>query len=880
MKLKKFAAIFMVVMTIMSIMSILPMALTMVNAAEVTDNIVWESNPDMILYDDNKSVNAFSGTNEAKYDILKKFDNNGAFYSVCFSETGKGSVNNCAIARSPIDYENESFGWLNNKGVLSAIAPYLYITFEYRVSCENPLPSDTVLSVNAIHDNGTKIAELAKVNISGSNSWVKYDTSKIISSSFGNSWKSAYISFSISSSSGNLIGTQTVDIKSIALILNDNDKSVINTALNKVTGIANINNFTKGIYVSGNKGKKNYYDLFKAYDENTCLSQNNYSDSYKVYASYAERCDLALSRTLAEGYEETAISNMVIVKVKPDTNYNIKQVIATKKDGTVIVAKVKKKNSEYTFSMPQSDVTISASVVYEEERELAFLWKNHPASYHTNPKYHNANVGFSIVDGGNQSAYRFVLEKNTGEVRISGNENTNVTAQRYYDTSHFYTSIKLVTESEDRTVKIGISDGMVYEATIPETEGFTSIEIPLKDISKAGNFDYFRVFFDNRQVGDEVYIGETFVFNKKIEGTVDDAWQKIFDMSDYTKSETNTLLGVLCDTDSSKDPWCENGSTVGNVLKWDIAWYYSFQNKAPYILIPNEELKGELYYTTFYQDEFNVTDVTDYIDTGYLEFYIYCDTDGVEIPISVEARGKQPRDFATFKVKYDKSKARDDGYMQVRIPFTYFSDAGIDMSRIGHIVFRGTQTSAFCDFFLISSFRLYSNLADVPDPEPIVEPEPEPERDIPLDLDSNILNAELDKENMILYVPKNTKIWEVLSALNFDTNETNVDFYNGEFIEEDDVEVTENMNMVVYRRGYVVTEFSIKSKIKEIQINSSNQSETTLNNKIPSDTEKNNTVSPNTGDKSVPGVFLLLSIVSCCTIIILTNRKKIRRLYK
>lgn len=872
MKIKSIIAVFAAVMIVIAAF---PTVSTVVNAVSSSDNVIWETNPDMILADDSGSLNAFSGANTAKYDVLKKFDVNGAFYSIDFAETGNGSVSNCAIAKSSIDSNTVNFGWLNNKGVLSAIAPYLYIGFEYRVSCESPLPSDTLLSINAVQDNGTKIAELAKVNISNTDGWKTYDFAKIISSSFSNAWKSAYISFSISSSNGNLIGTQTVDVKNIALVLNDNDKSGINTALNKVAGIANINNFTKGIYVSGNNGKKNYYELFKVYDENTCLSQKNHSDSYKVSVNYPEKCDIAISRTLAEGHEQTSLSDMVIVKVKPDTNYNIKQVIATNKDGTVIVAKVKNKNSEYTFSMPQSDVTVSASVVYEEERDFAFLWKNHPASYHTNPKYHNATCGLSIVDGGNQSAYQFVLEKNTGEIRISGNENTNITAQRYYETAYFYTSIKLDTQSQNRTVKIGISDGMVYEVDIPDTDKYTTVEIPLKNISKQGSFEYFKVYLDNREVGDTICVGETFVFSKKIDGTVDDAWAQIFDMSNYTKSETNTLLGVICDTDSSKDPWCENGSTVGNVLKWDIAWYYSFQNKAPYILIPNEDLKGEMYYTTFYQDEFNVTDVTDYIDTGYLEFYIYCDTDGIEVPISVEARGTQPRDFATFKVKYDKSKAREDGYMQVRIPFTYFSDAGIDMSRIGHIVFKGTQTSAFCDYFLISSFRLYSNLADVPDPEPIVEPEPEPERDIPLDLDGKILNANLDKENMVLYVPKNTKIWEILSALNFDTNETNVDFYNGEFIEEDDVEVTEDMSMIVYRRGYIVTEFSIKNKVKEALLNSSNKAETALNNKNPSNTGKNNAVSPNTGDASVPGIFLFLSVISCCTIIILlANRKK------
>ena len=142
-------------------------------------------------------------------------------------------------------------------------------------------------------------------------------------------------------------------------------------------------------------------------------------------------------------------------------------------------------------------------------------------------------------------------------------------------------------------------------------------------------------------------------------------------------------------------------------------------------------------------------DITDYVDTGYMEFYIYCDTDGIEVPFSVEASGHDPRTFATFKVKYDKAKARKDGYMQVRIPFTYFADSGLNLDEICRVTIKGTQSSLYCDYFLLSSFRFYTNLADIPDPEPIVEPEPEPERDLPLEIDSSILNAKLDKEKMI-----------------------------------------------------------------------------------------------------------------------------------
>ena len=65
-------------------------------------------------------------------------------------------------------------------------------------------------------------------------------------------------------------------------------------------------------------------------------------------------------------------------------------------------------------------------------------------------------------------------------------------------------------------------------------------------------------------------------------------------------------------------------------------------------------------------------------------------------------------------------------------------------------------------------------------------------------------------EKMILYVPEGTKIWEVLAALVFDTNETYVDFYNGESIEDEATVVTKDMDMLVYRRGFLLASFDIE----------------------------------------------------------------------
>ena len=552
------------------------------------------------------------------------------------------------------------------------------------------------------------------------------------------------------------------------------------------------------------------------------------------------------------------------------------------------------RNAKFSFNMPAQDVTISANIVYEKERELTFLWQNNPGTHNVNPWYSKEGGGWKQVDGFNQTAYEFNITKNEGVVYIYGINNASITLQRYFDTAYFYTNIKLKTESNDRKVKIAVSNNMYYETEIPETDDWTIVKIPLKSIADGPSFGNFRIDLTNRQAGDVITVGETVVFNKELDCTIDEAWAKIYDVSHYEKSDKNTLLGVIGDPDGDVNPWTENGSTVGVVMGWDIAWYYSFQNSAPYIIIPKEDLKGKHYFTTLYGS--SLIDASKYVDTGYLEFYIKSETDGIEVPFSVESIGHARSTYATFSVIYDKSKARDDGYMQVRIPFTYFEDAGLNMDRICRVTIKGNQTSAFCDFFLISSMRFYSNLADVPDPDPIVVPEPEPERDMPVEFDTNVLNGKFDVANKTLFVPGNTQIWEVLSALTFDTDETTVDFYqkaDKTFIDDELTVLTEQMTFYIYRRGYFLDKFKIKILTEEttttvtetvevddgeweeyIEYETFGDAEHSKEEYSDEDYSDNDT--PKTGDSSEPFAALIVLIVSAAGILFFViNRKKI-----
>ena len=864
------------------------------------DYIIWQASTDLLLADEQSKVNdTFTeGSGARKYDTYKMNDETGSFYSIKFAETGNGKDTNYAFAKSNLNSKTSNFGWLNSNKVLNALAPYLYVGFDYRVKASETLPADTTLSLNAAQIDDGAVAKLASVNVAGAEEWKEYPVTKINATAFSKVWSSGSFTVSLTSATGGLAGTQTVDIKNIIIVIKDSDKTKLNQALNKISGIGSIENFTKNIYV-GTGSRKDYFKLFTTFDETTAQSGRNYTDTYKINITYPELCDICVSRTMAAGSDDKNFSDAVTVRVKPQMNHIIKKLIATAKDGTVIAATMVKKNSEYTFNMPPQDVTVSAEVVYEEEREIAFLWKNDPGTYSVNPWYSNSGGSWQRVDGGDTSAYQFTISKNQGVAYVYGANNVGITVERYFNTAYFYTSLKLVTESEDRTVKIGITDNMYYEVTVPESDKLVPVKIPLKDIAKSATFGTFKIDLTNRQAGDIITVGETVVFNKEIEGTIDEAWAKIYNISHYEKNETNTLLGVIGDPEGTIDPWAENrsdigpdGNTIGTVVSWDLAWYYSFQNIPPYILIPQEDLMGKHYFTTFYGSA--PIDASDCVDTGYLEFFIYSDTDGIEVPFSVESGGHANRHFVSFSVIYDKSKARDDGYMRVQIPFTYLSDSGANMDNIVRVTLKGNQTSLFCEYFLISSFRFYDRYADVPEPEPIVVPEPEPERDLPLELDEKIINAKLDKENMVLYVPEDTKMWEILAALTFDTDETYVEFYNvydKKVADDDETVLTNDFDMIIYRRDYYLNRFIVKPLVTEttttqtvtVELDSegniiSEENYTDSTEEITTDDIGNQSTTkiPQTGDNSHPTAALLWAIISGLgALAILVNHKKI-----
>ena len=196
--------------------------------------------------------------------------------------------------------------------------------------------------------------------------------------------------------------------------------------------------------------------------------------------------------------------------------------------------------------------------------------------------------------------------------------------------------------------------------------------------------------------------------------------------------------------------------------------------------------------------------MSEWMETGYLEFYIKSETDGLCIPFNVESMGNS-RKCIPLKVVYHADKARPDGYMKVQIPLSYLYAMGLDLSKIQYIQIRGIQEVN--DDIYLSAFRFYSNLA--PDePDPVVEPE---ETVIYFfQIDEKLFKGTVDHKNLTLTVPYRTYLWELLAGLKFDALDMSVIVKDADGRSQtEDVILTADMTLTLMQDGYIVDEYKI-----------------------------------------------------------------------
>lgn len=241
-------------------------------------NSIWYASPDRLGAKDGENVTAWVRDEYVppKYNTYVVDDEEGSYYHIEMNADGvQGGDRYNAVFESGINHQTAGYGWMDNINVLNALRPYMYITFEYRFTGTAPLPADAWLNFGAATPYG-KVCKMGGVK-GETSKWKEYSL-KAAENDFTKTWYGGYVSISIWSSK-NFTGKQYIDIRNIRIEFKDCDRIEINQALNSVSGIKNIENFTKGHILERDETRNyNYYNILV---ENLPFISNDANDDGK-----------------------------------------------------------------------------------------------------------------------------------------------------------------------------------------------------------------------------------------------------------------------------------------------------------------------------------------------------------------------------------------------------------------------------------------------------------------------------------------------------------------------------------------------------------------------------------------------------------------------
>ena len=224
-------------------------------------NVIWYASPDRMGANTGDNVTGSVNTlyNPAKHQTIIATEKDAKFYRTQMNVSGKGGDHENAVFKTGFNSNLEGLGWLANKNFLNAMYPYMYVTFEYRLTGTEKIPDDAYIYYGAASKYG-KVAKMGYVK-GGSENWKKH-TLTVVPEAFTRAWNEGYFTFNIYSDSGGFSGTQTIDIRNLRIELRDCDRLAINVATNKVSGASSITNFSKGMTRDRDEiGYYSYYDL-------------------------------------------------------------------------------------------------------------------------------------------------------------------------------------------------------------------------------------------------------------------------------------------------------------------------------------------------------------------------------------------------------------------------------------------------------------------------------------------------------------------------------------------------------------------------------------------------------------------------------------------
>lgn len=230
------------------------------------DTCIWYANPDKL---DNESVigKMVSGSDAvySAYNPSIAIDENdgGSSFHVDMTVSGGGSDAANSLINTGVNSKVPGYGWMANKDILDALAPYMYVGAQYKF--EN-LPSNGTTSITLRSAGSSRISSgngyaLKQFNVAGSDYWYELPLSKL-SGEFRYAWSDGYISLSIYNNSAAFSGIQKIDIRNLRIYMPSICREQINAALSQIEGINEIKNFTAGITLgTDSNGNYDYFEL-------------------------------------------------------------------------------------------------------------------------------------------------------------------------------------------------------------------------------------------------------------------------------------------------------------------------------------------------------------------------------------------------------------------------------------------------------------------------------------------------------------------------------------------------------------------------------------------------------------------------------------------
>lgn len=603
----------------------------------------------------------------------------------------------------------------------------------------------------------------------------------------------------------------TIGIRNLKLVVKEKDRAAFNQVLtdagyNPEDGSGSWGWREDVVFEKDVNGNTDYFGTMIKYDAKSECSVN-YPDRI-ITNGGAENGTLTLGRKIAKPNANVNFT------VAPAEGYRISRIVVTNTDGTSFSV-VGIKNNKGSFKMPDSDAAVTA-VFVKKDSKLKILYQADPLGSNGSASVTGGAVTRSAVEE-SLNAWKIVYgdkpDSGYGNIRFtSGSVNSFADsiipdgAEMTFKAKTSGGSKKLVIVSDNGTEKSLTLDSSLKSFVIPVKGLYGSIPSEIK------------MYVVNAAKGDEIYICGIDIWSEPTAGrTTDQLYEQLWDISDYEMKSENRQVAILGDPDGDVSPWA---SANGDVPSWSLAWFDEFKGEAPWYATFKENKTGEIYSLDFY-NAWDYTkeqpDISEWVETGYMEFWVKSETDNLVIPMDVcNSDGTR----AMLRVVYKKSKARSDGYMRVRIPLIYMASMGLDLAHIRWLHIRSIEPVK--DDIYLTAFRFYSNLApDKPDPVKPVEVEPE----YNFSIDASMYSAKIDYAKKTITVSDGDQIWQLLSALRFEIFGTTAVIYkaDGMRVTNDNEYFADGMSLEIVFDGYTYDEF-------KIMINGASKNNNTIDN--------------------------------------------------